>query len=213
MAIYSCNQCNKTFSHEKNLIRHIHGFHENKILECEVCGFKTSRKDSLKRHKTSKHGNANKLNPISFNCTSSVNEVANNGAYGGQTYPTHMVNSLTQPTPMYNHVQTQTFGDQKTTYIDAGIQTQPEQRDIYADSMVSENGSDSSTTDSQSDTSSVVSYEEMNLNYLLGKLMKVLNVLAHLFQEYKIRKHEWLKLIRKLSKFHKMNTSEKEKFN
>ena len=53
------------------------------------------------------------LNPISFNCTSSVNEVANNGAYGGQTYPTHMVNSLTQPTPMYNHVQTQTIGDKK----------------------------------------------------------------------------------------------------
>ena len=113
MGIYSCNQCNKTFSHETNLIRHIHGFHENKILECEVCGFKTSRKDSLKRHKNSKHGNANKLNPISFNCTSSVNEVANNGAYGGQTYHQPMVNSLTQPNLMYNHVQTQTIGDKK----------------------------------------------------------------------------------------------------
>ena len=141
MAIYSCNQCNKTFSHEKNLIRHIHSFHENKILECEVCGFKTSRKDSLKRHKNSKHGNANKLNPISFNCTSSVNEVANNGAYGGQTYHQPMVNSLTQPNLMYNHVQTQTIGDKKTTYRDAGIQAHPKQKDVYAQSEFSDDSS------------------------------------------------------------------------
>ena len=113
MAIYSCNQCNKTFSHETNLIRHIHSFHENKILECEVCGFKTPRKDTLKSHKVAKHENANKPNLISINPSSSVTEVANTGAYGGQTYRQPMVNSLTQPNLMYNHVQTQTIGDKK----------------------------------------------------------------------------------------------------
>ena len=93
-------QCDKTFSHETNLIRHIHGFHENRTFECEVCGFKTSRKETLKRQKTSKHGNANKLNPISVHSTSSVTKVANHGAYGGQTYHQPMVNSLLQHPPM-----------------------------------------------------------------------------------------------------------------
>ena len=190
MNVFNCNQCPETFTRKWNLEVH----------------------QKRKHQSSSSKENTNKLNPISVDSTSSVCEVTNNGAYGGQTYPTHMVNSLTQPTPMYNHIQTQTFGDQKTTYRDAGIQTQPEQRDIYADSMVSENGSDSSITDSESDTSSVVSYEEMNMKSLLGKLEKVLNVLAHLFQEYKIRKHEWVKLIRKLGESNKMSTSERKKF-
>ena len=159
MNVFNCNQCPETFTRKWNLEVH----------------------QKRKHQSSSSKENTNKLNPISVDSTSSVCEVTNNGAYGGQKYPTHVGNSLTQPTSMYNHIQTQTFGDKKTTYRDAGIQTQPEQRDIYADSMVSESGSDSSITDSESDTSLVVSDIDINLKSLLSELEKVLNVKAHLF--------------------------------
>ena len=53
----------------------------------------------------------------------------------------------------------------------------------------------------------------MNLKSLLGKLEKVLNVKAHLFQELKTQKNKWMRLTKKLGGFHKMSTSEREKFN
>ena len=171
MGIYSCNQCNKTFSHETNLMRHIQGFHENKILECEVCGFKTPRKDTLKSHKVAKHGNANKPNLISINPSSSVTEVANTGAYGGQTYHQPMVNSLTQPNLMYNHVQTQTIGDKKTTYRDAGIQAHPKQKDVYAQSEFSDDSSQE--VDFKRDSFYTNSKKLLNKGlYLMNELVK-----------------------------------------
>ena len=132
MAIYSCNQCNKTFSHETNLMRHIQGFHENKILECEVCGFKTPRKDTLKSHKVAKHGNANKPNLISINSSSTVTEVT----IMVLMVDKHIINPWL--IPLHNlplcitTFKLKQLGIKKTTYRDAGIQAQPKQREIDA---------------------------------------------------------------------------------
>ena len=80
----------------------------------------------------------------------------------------------------------------------------------YADSMVSEIGSDDSITDSESDTSSVVSDIDINLKYLLSELEIVLNVKAHLFQELKTQKNKWIRLTKKLGGFHKIDALEKK---
>ena len=140
-------------------------------MECEVCGFKTPRKDTLKSHKVAKHGNTNKPNLISFNPSSSVTEVANTGAYGEQTYHQPMVNSLTQPNLMYNHVQTQTIGDKKTTYRDAGIQAHPKQKEVYAQSEFSDDSSQE--VDFKRDSFYTNSKKLLNKGlYLMNELVK-----------------------------------------
>ena len=79
--------------------------------------------------------------------------------------------------------------------------------------MVSEMESDDSITDSESDTSSVVSDIDINLKSLLSELEKVLNVKIHLFQEQKTQKNKWSRLTKKLGGFNKMDGLERKKFN
>ena len=82
-----------------------------------------------------------------------------------------------------------------------------------ANSMFSEIRSDDSITDSESDTSSIVSDVDINLKSLLSELEKVLNVKIHLFQEQKTQKNKWSRLTKKLGGFNKMDALERKKFN
>ena len=52
---HKCDLCNEEFSNHGNLKRHKKSIHEGKSFLCEICGFKSARKDSLKRHFDKKH--------------------------------------------------------------------------------------------------------------------------------------------------------------
>ena len=54
---YECEFCDKRFSSESNVRRHIKNVHYKKELKCPKCEFKTSRKDNLDRHMFVKHTN------------------------------------------------------------------------------------------------------------------------------------------------------------
>ena len=54
---YECEFCDKRFSSESNVRRHIKNVHYKKDLKCPKCEFKTSRKDNLDRHMFVKHKN------------------------------------------------------------------------------------------------------------------------------------------------------------
>ena len=82
-----------------------------------------------------------------------------------------MVNFLTQPNLMYNHVQTQTIGDKKTTYRDAGIQAHPKQKDVYAQSEFSDDSSQE--VDFKRDSFYTNSKKLLNKGlYLMNELVK-----------------------------------------
>ena len=154
---------------------------------CEVCLYETHKKSNYLRHIWRKHGNGNyEASPI-----------------------VKAPMPLQQPVSCRD-VQTQTNPLQVANpYLTRDVGTQyPE----YADSMVSEMESDNSITDSESDTSSVVSDIDINLKSLLSELEKVQKKLPHLHQELKTQKNKWSRLTKKLGGFNKMDASEKQKF-
>ena len=59
-----CNLCNKLFSNQSNLRKHIRSVHEKMKFTCEICGKEVSRKDKLQRHKLSVHSKSSE-----FKCT------------------------------------------------------------------------------------------------------------------------------------------------
>ena len=85
-AEHKCEQCNKTFAHNKTLKVHVQQQHEKKkinykggfvlwennelpckssdIFSCEQCDYETGRKDSLKRHIKLVHENVKDEKPI-----------------------------------------------------------------------------------------------------------------------------------------------------
>ena len=56
-----CDICNKLFSNQSNLRKHIKSVHEKMKFKCEICG---SQKDNLRRHKKAVHSKS-----IEFKCT------------------------------------------------------------------------------------------------------------------------------------------------
>ena len=165
LAGFNCTECNKVFKTDADLKKHKRRVHVGKSYHCSDCDFTSGWLESLKRHKKQMHGDAKH-----------------------QASPT-----VKAPMPLHlpvscREVQTQTNPLQVgNPYLTRDVGTQyPE----YADSMVSEMESDNSITDSESDTSSVVSDIDINLKSLLSELEKVLNVNAHLFQEQKTQKNK-----------------------
>ena len=156
--------------------------------KCDECEYQSSRSTDVRRHWNKVHGDMkHQASPI-----------------------VKAPMPLQQPVSCRD-VQTQTNPLQVANpYLTRDVGTQyPE----YADSMVSEMESDNSITDSESDTSSVVSDIDINLKSLLSELEKVLNVKIHLFQEQKTQKNKWSGLTKKLGSFDEMDGLERKKFN
>ena len=64
MESYSCTFCSKSFTINKNLLRHIKNVHENdtvKSFKCDTCSYSTNRSDTLKKHKIVHSANAKKV--------------------------------------------------------------------------------------------------------------------------------------------------------
>jgi Zn ribbon nucleic-acid-binding protein len=51
----TCNICDRTFSFQKSLIRHLQTVHSSKSYTCQNCGVACSRQDTLDRHHHEKH--------------------------------------------------------------------------------------------------------------------------------------------------------------
>ena len=66
-----CSHCDKSFTRTDNLKRHIHGVHYEIGFVCEFCDFIATRMDSLKRHNEEKHRNKSKgeLSRKTIRCT------------------------------------------------------------------------------------------------------------------------------------------------
>ena len=45
-----CQLCDKSFTHQKDLLRHHRTIHREKSFECPLCPYKTARKDKLVSH-------------------------------------------------------------------------------------------------------------------------------------------------------------------
>ena len=182
-------------------MRHIHGAHENKSFECEDCGFKTPRKDTLKRHKTAKHENASdnshlpgadgngfsdfrnvqtQTNPI-VNAPMDFYQPSGYSHIQTQTNPLQVVNApLTgnfQHPPTYKHVQTQTVGDHPATYRDLGTQTYTQQRELDTYSEASDVSSD--------DVNFKRDGNYRNAKKLINKAIKLMNTLVKTNVEWK----------------------------
>ena len=52
---YSCNKCDKKFSHKPGLSRHNKSAHEGAKYPCDDCGITFTLKDNLNRHKKKSH--------------------------------------------------------------------------------------------------------------------------------------------------------------
>ena len=48
--LYTCETCQKTFTHMRNLKRHVKDVHGEKKFVCEQCGESFTRKVNLERH-------------------------------------------------------------------------------------------------------------------------------------------------------------------
>ena len=155
--------------------------------KCNLCEYRSDKRWLVVRHFNSMHGDAKH-----------------------QASPTVKAPMPVHQPMSYKQVQTQTNPLQVgNPYLSRDVGTQyPE----YADSMVSEIESDNSITDSESDTSSVVSDIDINLKSLLSELEKVQKKLPHLHHELKTQKNKWSRLTKKLGCFDKMDASEKQKF-
>ena len=56
-----CDICNKLFSNQSNLRKHIISVHEKINFNCEICGKEVSRKDKLKEHMRDIHYRSSKF--------------------------------------------------------------------------------------------------------------------------------------------------------
>ena len=51
---YSCNLCDKTFSHRVGLRQHISGIH-SELFSCDICGKSGMNRNSYHEHKSRQH--------------------------------------------------------------------------------------------------------------------------------------------------------------
>ena len=52
---YACNQCDQQYAEHRNLIRHIQSEHEGVKYACDQCDYQAPRQDNLTRHNKAKH--------------------------------------------------------------------------------------------------------------------------------------------------------------
>ena len=63
---FICNICDKQFTRQDNLSRHMQSHQPRKNIICQICGQQFSRADNLNRHLQSRHEQANVANGSNY---------------------------------------------------------------------------------------------------------------------------------------------------
>ena len=74
---YECNKCQKSFSHETELVMHIKSIHEGKRFVCKICNKEFTQDGNMKRHIISVHEITEKL----YECSSCSKFYSNNSHF------------------------------------------------------------------------------------------------------------------------------------
>ena len=98
-----CNLCNKLFSNQSNLRKHIKSVHEKIKFKCEICTKNFTRKDNLLSHKRNIHSKN-----IEFKCTVCERKFSRKGNLQAPKKVCckcrHCHEQLSSPSVLLNHV-------------------------------------------------------------------------------------------------------------